>query len=145
MAYLLSTEALLDYIAEYPGGATARWANTVPGNLINYSVISIAQAEIAINALKPDNPNRQPLSINLENVKRKAGTNHGLRVVDSAAAGRWAVIAPLTLSRSNGKTLGPDTRMVVATAMALDFTLVAKQDTWTDTLKAHGLRIVDPF
>lgn len=145
MAYLLSTEALLDFIANYPDGATARWATTAPQQHINISVISVAQAEISINDLPPRDPNRQPLITNLENVKAIAAAEDRLRVVDSAAAGRWAVIAPLDLRRTAGAALGPDTRMVVATALALDFILVAKRDEWTDTLEAHGLRIVDPF
>lgn len=146
MAYLLSTEALLNFVTDYPGGAIAKWADSVPPIHINISVISVAQAEIAINQLSSSDPNRQPLSTNLENVKGLAATENRLRVVDSAAAGHWAVIAPLVLRRSDGTILGIDTRMVVATALALDFTLVAKHDDWTDALKSsHGLRIVDPF
>lgn len=145
MAYLLSTEALLDFIAKYPGGPVATWATTIPQKYINISVISVAQAEIAIDELLPNDPNRQPLTTNLENVKTIAASEDRLRNVDSAAAGRWAVITPLSLRRTAGGELGTDTRMVVATALALDFILVAKRDIWTNTLQAHGLRIVDPF
>lgn len=145
MAYLLSTEALLDFIAKYPNGPVARWATSVPQQNINISVISVAQAEIAINELPPGDPNRAPLTTNLEFVTAIAESEDRLRNVDRTAAGRWAAIAPLNLARKAGGALGTDTRMVVATALARDLTLVVVRDNWTDALKGHGLRIVDPF
>ena len=145
MAYLLSTEALLDFIAKYPDGPVAKWAASVPQQYINISVISVAQAEIAINELAPDDPNRAPLTTNFEFVRAIAQSEDRLRDVDGAAAGRWATIAPLDLRRKAGSELGTDTRMVVATALAHDLTLVVARDLWTDALKGHGLRIVDPF
>ncbi len=145
MAYLLSTEALLDFIAKYPNGPVAKWARSVPQQYINISVISVAQAEIAINELPPSDPNRAPLTVNLEYVTAIAESEDRLRDVDRTAAGRWAAITPLDLRRKAGSALGTDTRMVVATALARDLTLVVARDNWTDALKGHGLRVVDPF
>ena len=145
MAYLLSTEALLDFIEKYPEGAVATWAARVPQPYINISVISVAQAELAISELPRGDANRNPLTVNLEWVTSIAESEDRLRDFDHAAARRWAVIAPLTLTRKAGKPLGSDTRMVVATALARDFTLVAARDNWTNALEGHGLRIVDPF
>ena len=145
MAYLLSTEALLDFLAKYPNGKVAQWASTIPQRHINISVVSLAHATISINDLPPDDANRAPLTKNLEWVTALAEGEDRLRIVDQSVAGRWAKIAPLSLRRSTGAVLGSDTRMVVATALAHDLTLVVAKDTWTDTLKGHGLRIVDPF
>ncbi len=145
MAYLLSTEALLDFIAKYPNGPVAKWAAGVPQQYVNISVISVAQAQIAISELRPDDSNRTPLTINLDFVTASAESEDRLRDIDRPAAGRWATIAPLDLRRRAGGALGTDTRLVVATALAHDLTLVVARDHWTDALKGHGLRIVDPF
>jgi hypothetical protein len=148
-AYLLGTRAFVDLMrrVKNPVKDWADGLNTTSEQLY-VSVISIGQVRAEIEALPAADPRKALWQRHFQSaVQRFQQYTHD---VDLPIANRWASLLPLALERIDAKTgaresVGADSRLVLATAMARDLILVDKTGPCHLVLMSQGLQLFDPY
>lgn len=103
---------------------------------INVSVISVARAEFIINQVVPQNSRAQNINA-LKNVAALARANHNVLPVDEIVARVWSALLPMNLDYQSSTAITPlddDQRLVVATAIAYNLTLIESPQPYHATL-----------
>lgn len=147
-AYLLGTRAFVDLMRRMPG-PVKDWADGLDTSTeyLYVSVISIGQVRAEIEAKPASDANKALWQAHFQDAIRRF-RQHTVEV-DLAIANRWAALLPLDLGRLDAKagvvSVAADSRLVLATAMARNYTLVDKTDLCHAMLFPQGLQFFDPY
>lgn len=142
--YLLSTDALLDILSG-PDSAVLSWLSDsrIPPEEWSVSAISLGQARVSINRLADSKPSKAIYLDNINGQESNLDSRHAIRDVDIATVSQWVSLMPLDLQRADGRSLGPDSKLVIACALAKGLTLVILgEDPWVLSLQGRGLQVV---
>jgi predicted nucleic acid-binding protein len=142
MVYLLSSQSLLDMLADEP--PMKAWTGTVQANSIKLSSVSIGQALYQIEQERDANL-RAELDDALEKTIRSLQIYEGIVPFDASAARIWSKLMHMKLLHKDGSNpieVSSESRMVVATALAKGFTLVDAARPFHSTVQ--GLKVKSP-
>jgi predicted nucleic acid-binding protein len=123
MIYLLSTQCLLDILTAEPD--ITKWMKDKPAQSVEVSSVSIGQAYIEI-AKVGDVAFRKQLEGDFEKILLTLQAYQGIVPFEGNAPKVWATLASMTLMHDQTRELSPESRMVVATALTRNATLVDK-------------------
>ena len=136
MNYLLPAQTLLD-LCDQQANPARRWAADIDTAWLRLSVVSVAEAQAAVNAVT-DSQARLRLEANLESLLSQIQADSEAPLAfDEGHASVWrALIDDVTL-----QGLGATDRQVYATAMHEGLTVVEEGGPHTAALQALGVRL----
>jgi predicted nucleic acid-binding protein len=146
--YLLSDQCFADLASRDPERGVARWlAEARPGPKELYvSAVSIGMVAAEIERLAP--AERGPWRRLLAEARRVFLERDCVLDVDLSVVDAWTTLRNLELAVDDGdgvRPVGEDTRLVVATAIARDLTLVTGHAPYLDTVAdVTTLKFVEP-
>lgn len=139
--YLLSTQCLLDRVT---GHVSASSIDALPAREIHVSTISLAQALAAIEQTEP--PERDAHREALRGYLGMVRSFANLVAFEEQAAMRWCALKPraFRMTTPSGKEvwMSDATLMVVATAIALNLTLVEPAQAYHG--EVAGFQVLNP-
>jgi hypothetical protein len=121
MIYLLSTQCLLDMLTSEP--YMTNWMKDKQAQSTEVSSVSIGQAYIEI-AKVDDIAYRRQLESDFEKMLLTFQAYQGIVPFEGNAPKVWATLTSMTLMYDQLKELSPESRMVVATALTRNATLI---------------------
>lgn len=143
MIFFLSTQALLDILSGRPN--VEAWQSTIPLSSVEVSPVSLGQATVTIRRIA-NAGRKQSFENALAGFISAINISAGIIPFDEAAAKAWATLTEMDLpynERSGTVTqLGPPSRMVVASALSRDASLVEEPQPYHALIP--GLRVTSP-
>jgi hypothetical protein len=141
--FLLGTAALLAAAA----GRRTPALSSIPDDAVHLSVISAARARHEILLLAPS-PDRSTYEQNLRELVAMVSSEGHVLPVDAAIAECWATLLPMSLPviepDGSSAELDDDNRLVVATAIVRNLTLLEAPQPYHAALAGLRLRTCPP-
>jgi len=138
MRYLLSTEALMDFVVG------AKNLEQVLGGMrttdAQISVISVAHYRAAIDASNLSAVDKRVHHSNLNSVLYQAKASQIMRDVDLEVAEKYAELRAMNLA-ANGNLLSSELLFVLATALRHSLILITPDQPWLPELRRLGLQV----
>ena len=151
MQYLLSTHAFLELALRPSAGVLATWIdqqNLAPED-VSISVVTVGQAKLA--ALNASNDARAAvLRRRIDEQLRLFERLKVVRPFEDICIRHWVTLlrVPLMWDERGAQPaadIGEGARMIIATAMTYDLTLVTSDAPWVGEARKLGLQVFDPF
>ncbi len=138
MSYLLSTEALMDFVI----GAQSleKVLSVIRITDAQISVISVAHYRAAIDASDLSAVDKKVHRSNLNSVLYQAKASQIMRDVDLEVAEKYAELRAMNLT-VNGNLLSSELLFVLATALRYSLILITPDQPWIPALRRLGLQV----
>ncbi|WP_191850909.1 hypothetical protein [Stenotrophomonas sp. SXG-1] len=140
MSHLLSTDALIDLVAENNGLKMAIAGLAI--HQVQISVVSIAHYRATINAPGVPPSVRGIHAANLDAFVHKAEAQQLLRDVNLRVAEGYAHLRGMELKDGAKRMLSSENLFVLATAWKLSLTLITPNYAWLSQLSPLGLKLL---
>lgn len=121
MIYLLSTQSLLDLLTGEP--KMEAWKRDKQARSVEISTVSLGQVLRIIQA-ETDPLERKSLELEFEKLLSAFRIYQGIIPLDESSAKIWANLLSMKLMHDSSKELSSESRMIVATALARNATLM---------------------
>ena len=137
--WLLDANVVSELHRIRPDARVLAWANGLPARLVTISILTLAEIEQGLEALRPSDPSRREIARIFTLIE--ATFVGRVRSVDDSVVRRWARIRGQA-RRHFKKSPPPIDALLAATAIEHDLYLATRN---TRDMKLTGARLFDPW